>query len=64
MKVRIIYENIEGKWYASSPELTRWSAGADSLGEIKKLAHEGAHFVLERDDLEITEEFADSIILK
>jgi predicted RNase H-like HicB family nuclease len=64
MKVRIIYENIEGKWYATSPELTRWSAGADSLGEIKKLAHEGAHFVLERDDLEITEEFADSIILK
>ena len=64
MKVRIIYENIEGKWYASSPELTRWSAGADSLCEIKKLAHEGAHFVLERDDLEITEEFADSIISK
>jgi predicted RNase H-like HicB family nuclease len=64
MKVRIIYENIEGKWYATSPELTRWSAGADSLGEIKKLAHEGAHFVLERDHLEITEEFADSIILK
>ena len=64
MKVRIIYESIEGKWYASSPELTRWSAGADSLGEIKKLAHEGAHFVLERDHLEITEEFADSIILK
>ena len=64
MKVRIIYENIEGKWYATSPELTRWSAGADSLGEIKKLAHEGAHFVLERDHLEITEEFADSIISK
>ena len=64
MKVRIVYENIDGKWYASSPELTRWSAGADSLGEIKRLAHEGAHFVLERDDLEITEEFADSIILK
>jgi predicted RNase H-like HicB family nuclease len=64
MKVRIIYENIEGKWYASSPELTRWSAGADTLSEIKKLAHEGAHFVLERDDLEITEEFADSIISK
>jgi predicted RNase H-like HicB family nuclease len=64
MKVRIIYENIEGKWYASSPELIRWSAGADSLGEIKRLAHEGAHFVLERDHLEITEEFADSIILK
>ena len=64
MKVRIVYENIDGKWYASSPELTRWSAGADSLGEIKKLAHEGAHFVLERDDLEIAGEFADSIISK
>jgi predicted RNase H-like HicB family nuclease len=64
MKVRIVYENIDGKWYASSPELTRWSAGADSLSEIKKLAHEGAHFVLERDDLEITDEFADSIISK
>ena len=64
MKVRIVYENIDGKWYAYSPELTRWSAGADSLGEIKKLAHEGAHLVLERDDLEITEEFADSIISK
>jgi predicted RNase H-like HicB family nuclease len=64
MKVRIIYENIEGKWYASSPELTRWSAGADTLSEIKKLAHEGAHFVLERADLEITEEFAESIISK
>jgi hypothetical protein len=64
MKVRIIYENIDSKWYATSPELIRWSAGADSLGEIKRLAYEGAHFVLERDDLEITEEFADSIILK
>ena len=64
MKVRIIYENIEGKWYASSPELTRWSAGADTLSEIKKLAHEGAHFVLEREDIEITEEFAESIISK
>jgi predicted RNase H-like HicB family nuclease len=64
MKVRIIYENIDGKWFASSPELTRWSAGADTLSEIKKLAHEGAHFVLERDDLEITEEFAESIISK
>jgi len=64
MKVRIIYENVEGKWYASSPALIRWSAGADTVDEIKRLAHEGAHFVLERDDLEITEEFADSIILK
>ena len=35
MKVRIVYENIEGKWYASSPELIRWSAGADSLVETK-----------------------------
>jgi predicted RNase H-like HicB family nuclease len=64
MKVRIIYENIDGKWFASSPELTRWSAGADTLSEIKKLAHEGAHFVLEREDIEITEEFAESIISK
>jgi len=64
MKVRIVYEYIDGKWYASSPELDRWSAGADSLGELKKLAHEGANFVLERDDLEITEEFTDSIISK
>ena len=64
MKVRIIYENIDGKWFASSPELSRWSAGADTLSEIKKLAHEGAHFVLERDDIEITEEFAESIVAK
>lgn len=45
MKVRIVYENIDGKWYASSPELTRWSAGANSLDEIKRLAHEAAYFV-------------------
>ena len=64
MKVRIIYENIDGKWFASSPELSRWSAGADTLSEIKKLAHEGAHFVLEQEDIEITEEFAESIISK
>jgi predicted RNase H-like HicB family nuclease len=64
MKVRIIYENIDGKWFASSPELSRWSAGADTLSEIKKLAHEGAHFVLEREDIEITEEFTESIISK
>jgi predicted RNase H-like HicB family nuclease len=64
MKVRIIYENIDGKWFASSPELPRWSAGADTLSEIKKLAHEGAHFVLEREDIEITEEFTESIISK
>jgi len=64
MKVRVIYENTEGKWFASSPELIRWSAGADTFAEIRKLAHEGAHFILERDDLEITEVFADSIISK
>jgi hypothetical protein len=57
VKIRVLYEYLEGKWYASSPDLVRWSAGADSLKEIKQLSHQGACFILEREDIELIEEF-------
>ncbi len=55
MKIRVSYECIEGKWYASSPDIARWSAGADSFSEIKQLAYDGACFILEREDIELVD---------
>lgn len=57
MKIRVAYEYLDGIWYASSPDLARWSAGAPSLTEIKQLAYEGACFILEREDIELIEGF-------
>lgn len=50
--IRVIYhdESPHG-WWAESPDLTGWTAVADTLAELQQLAEEGARFVLGRDDV-------------
>jgi hypothetical protein len=40
-------------WWAESPDVEGWSAGAASLGELLELSREGVAFALEQDSVEI-----------
>lgn len=52
--IRVQYEQDEGTWVATSPDLEEnWITIADSLGEAHVLAEEGIRFVLERDDVTV-----------
>jgi hypothetical protein len=53
MVVRILYRQDEDTWVATSPEVPRWTAVADSFPEVQRLALEGVRFTLERDDLTV-----------
>jgi predicted RNase H-like HicB family nuclease len=53
MVVRILYRQDEDTWVATSPEVPRWTAVADTFPEAQRLAEEGVRFALERDDLTI-----------
>jgi predicted RNase H-like HicB family nuclease len=52
-EIRVIYEQDEGKWFVTSPDLPGWIAGADTFEETRQLAEEGVRFALDRDDVEI-----------
>lgn len=49
--VRVQYEQEDGTWVATSPDVARWTAVADSLGEVRQLAEDGVRFALEREDV-------------
>lgn len=52
ISVRVIYHcDPGGSWWADSPVISGWSATADSVDELRKLAEEGVRFALERDDV-------------
>jgi predicted RNase H-like HicB family nuclease len=53
MVVRILYRQDEDTWVATSPEVPRWTAVADTFPEAQRLAEEGVRFALDRDDLTI-----------
>jgi predicted RNase H-like HicB family nuclease len=53
MVVRILYRQDEDTWVATSPEVPRWTAVADTFPEAQRLAEEGVRFALDRDDLAI-----------
>ena len=55
--IRVIHHNEDGKWWSESPDVPGWSAGGDSLDEVRQLAEEGIRFALERDDV-VVEHFA------
>jgi predicted RNase H-like HicB family nuclease len=44
--VRIIYHHEPAGWWAESPDVTGWSAAAESYDEVVKLAEEGIPFAL------------------
>lgn len=49
--IRVQYEQDEDTWVATSPDIDRWTAIADTYGEARQLAEEGVRFALERDDV-------------
>ncbi len=51
--IRVIYEQDEDTWLATSPEVPNWTVVADSYDEAHRLAEDGVRFALDRDDLEI-----------
>jgi predicted RNase H-like HicB family nuclease len=53
MTVRVLYRRDSDTWVASSPDVPRWTAVADTYVEAHRLAEEGVRFALERDDLTV-----------
>jgi predicted RNase H-like HicB family nuclease len=51
--VRVIYEQDEDSWVATSPELPGWTAVGPSYDEAHRLAEEGVRFAQDRDDVEL-----------
>jgi predicted RNase H-like HicB family nuclease len=51
--VRVQYQQDEDTWVATSPDVDRWIAVADSLPEVRRLAEDGVRFALERDDVTV-----------
>jgi len=52
-QIRIIYEQDEDTWVATSPEVPNWTVVGDSYEEAYRLAEEGVRFALERDHVEL-----------
>lgn len=51
--IRVIYEQDEDTWVATSPEAPNWTVVADSYEEAHRLAEDGVRFALDRDDVEV-----------
>jgi predicted RNase H-like HicB family nuclease len=51
--IRVIYEQEEGTWVATSPEVPNWTVVADSYEDAQRLAEEGVRFALDRDDVHL-----------
>lgn len=49
--VRVIYRQVDGTWTATSPDIPRWTAVADTFEEARKLSEEGVRFALDREDV-------------
>jgi predicted RNase H-like HicB family nuclease len=52
-RIRVIYEQDEDTWVATSPEVPDWTVVADSYVQAHQLAEEGVRFALDRSDVEI-----------
>ena len=51
--IRVIYEQDEDTWVATSPEVPNWTVVGDSYEEAHQLAEDGVRFALERDDVDV-----------
>jgi predicted RNase H-like HicB family nuclease len=56
--VTVIYHCEDGTWWAEAPRVPGWTAAADSLNELTKLAEEGVRFALEREDVVVDNRLA------
>ena len=52
-RIRVIYEQDDGTWVATSPEIPDWTAVGASYEEAQQLAEEGVRFALDREDVEV-----------
>jgi predicted RNase H-like HicB family nuclease len=52
-QIRVIYEQDEDTWVATSPEVPGWTVVAGSYEEAHRLAEEGVRFALDRDNVEL-----------
>jgi predicted RNase H-like HicB family nuclease len=52
-RIRVIYEQDEDAWTATSPEVPGWTAVGETYEEAHRLAEEGVRFALDREDVEI-----------
>jgi len=59
LNARVQYQQDEDTWVATSPDIDRWTAIADSFAEVRQLAEDGVRFALERDDV-IVEHLVDT----
>lgn len=48
-RVRAIYHQDGESWWAESPDAPGWSAAADDLDELRRVAREGLHFFLDEE---------------
>ncbi len=53
MTVRVLHRQDADTWVASSPDVPRWTAVADTYAEAHRLAEEGVRFALDREDMTI-----------
>jgi predicted RNase H-like HicB family nuclease len=51
--IRVIYEQDQDTWVATSPEVPEWTVVADSYEEAHELAEDGVRFALDRDAVEV-----------
>jgi predicted RNase H-like HicB family nuclease len=51
--VRVIHEQEEDTWVATSPEVANWTVVADSYQEAYRLAEDFVRFALDHDAVEI-----------
>ena len=52
-RIRVIYEQDGDSWVATSPDVSNWTAVADTYEEAHRLAEEGVRFALDRDNVEL-----------
>lgn len=48
MAIRVTYHHEEGRWWADSPDIDGFVAGADTLEEVRALVHEGVALSIEQ----------------
>lgn len=51
--IRVIHHHEPEGWWAESPDIEGWTAAGGSYAAVRRLAEEGARFVLEREDVAV-----------
>jgi predicted RNase H-like HicB family nuclease len=52
-RIRVIHEQDQGTWVATSPEVPNWTVVDDTYEEAHRLAGEEVRFALDHDGIEV-----------